>query len=461
MGKTISPTEVSVMVDNENTAEKESLYIGTILYPAPSPYALAISPLVQIKKVFQSLYSSLLRMMWRELLSGEVQKNEAINAVIFLVFLFLCWLTFSFRTASQWIFIIFFIFWFIDNTISHRSFQQGDYIRRVYLQKNKAGNLNWQLQLPKRQPLSMEFSPGQVREISVRRREICGGAFQDKLATVWQGQLLLYDGSDWIFEEDKNLDRVLEAIALIQEILDEPVPVAFEDSHGLGAHALNPISDQEEAGLLRGRKGVGFKRAGHKFHIFSRWRWGDSWQLGKQIVGESGFVLFVMVMVGFMVQIGGILDGFRRGFAGEMVYVEVPPSFGLVMPWQDWRIGLPLLLAIAIMIYQGWHLSRVKHCSVDQYFVRGNLDNKVLGKLPTDQVKAVLAVGREKPQILVLTAEKSLIIPSFQRLEEALTYTCVLTRAIGEFAPAKYESESGELEEREFTTHPGEFGDAP
>jgi hypothetical protein len=378
-------------------------------------------------------------MMWRELLSEKVQKNEAVSAVIFLIFIFLSWLTFTFRTASQWIFILFFIFWFIDNAISHRNFQRGNYIRRVYLQKNDQGNLSWQLQLPKKSPLSMEFNPGQVREISVRRREIRGGAFQDKLATVWQGQLLLYDGSDWIFEEDKNLDRVLEAIAVMREVLGEDVPVAFENSYGLGSHALNVISGQEEEGLLRQRQGVGFKRAGHKCHIFSRWRWGDSWLLAKQIVQESGFVLFVMVMMGFMVQFGGILDGFRRSFAGEMVYIEVPSSFGLVMPWEDWRIGMPLLLAIAIMVYQGWHLSRVKHCSVDRYFVRGNIDNQALGKIPTDKVEAVLTVGQKKPQILVLTADKSLTIPSFQRLEEALTYTCVLTRIINEFALAKQE----------------------
>ncbi|AIE75336.1 MULTISPECIES: hypothetical protein [unclassified Synechocystis] len=445
------------MENNKNIAESEPAYVGTILYPDPSPYALAISPLVQLKKIFQALYTSLLKMMWRELLAEEVQKKEAYNLILFLIFLFLSWLTFTFRTASQWLFIVFFIFWFIDNAISYKNFQGGHYIQRVYLRKNKTGDLSWQLQLPNKAPLFMEFNPGQVQAISVRRREIRGGAFEDKLATVWQGQLLLYDGSDWIFEEDQDLDRVLEAIAKIQKILGEAVPVGFEHSHGLGAYALNPIPAQEEEWLLQKRGAVGLKRTGRKWHIFSRWRWEDSWSLIRQIFRESGFLLFFMLMVGFMVQLGGILDGFRRAFAGEIVYVEVPDNFGLVMPWQDWRIGLPLLLAIAIMIYRGRRLSRVKHCSVDHHFVRANLDNHSLGKLPTDEVEAVLAVGQGKPEVLLLSANKSLLIPSFQRLEEALIYACVLTRAIDEFSPVKNPTEI--LATEESTRHPTEFVD--
>ncbi|MBE9203694.1 hypothetical protein IQ218_09950 [Synechocystis salina LEGE 06099] len=444
------------MADSENIAEPQPVYTGTILYPSPSPYALAITPLVQLKKIFQSLYTSLLKIIWQELWAGEVQNNEAFNLILFLIFLLLAWLTFSFRTASQWLFTLFFIFWFIDNSISQRNFQRGHYIRRVYLCLNRAGNLSWQLQLPQRPPLFMEFNPGQVRAIGVRRREIRGGAFQDKLATVWQGQLLLYDGSDWIFEEDQNLDRVLEAIAVIQGLLQEPVPVGFEASHGPGAYALNPITTQEEARLLQQGKGVGVKRTERKWQIFSRWRWGDSWLLIQQIFRESGFLLFVMLMMGFMVQLGAILDGLRRAFAGEMVYVEIPTNFGLMMPWQDWRIGLPLLLAIALMIYRGWRLSRVKYCAVDQHFVRANLDHHPLGKVPTDAVEAVLTVGQEKPEILVLTATRSLVIPSFQRLEEALTYTCVLSKAIDAFILAKRQVEATET-----TIHPTEFADEP
>jgi hypothetical protein len=444
------------MADKENIAEPQPVYTGTILYPSPSPYALAITPLVQLKKIFQSLYTSLLKVMWQELWAGEVQDNEAFNLILFLIFLLLCWLTFSFRTASQWLFTLFFLFWFIDNSITHRNFQEGHYIRRVYLRRDGPGNLRWQLQLPQSPPLSMEFNPGQVQSIGVQRREIRGGAFQDKLATVWQGQLLLYDGSDWIFEEDQNLDRVLEAIAVIQGLLGEPVPVVFEASHGLGAYALNRITPQEEAQLLQQRQGVGVKRTERKWQIFSRWRWGDSWLLIQQIFRESGFLLFVILMMGFMVQLGAILDGFRRAFAGEMVYVEIPTNFGLVLPWQDWRIGLPLLLAIAVMIYRGWGLSRVKHCAVDQHFVRANLDHQSLGKLTTEAVEAVLTVGREKPEILVLTASHSLVIPSFQRLEEALVYTCALTKAIDAFTLGKHQAEVAET-----TTHPKEFGGEP
>jgi hypothetical protein len=424
------------------------LYQGTILYPRRSAYGTVIFPLVQLKRLFQALYASLLKLMWRELLSGEVPTNENANALAILLFLLLCWLSFAFRTVSQGLLIAFFVFWFLDNLIAQRALKQGQYIHQVYLHQTPTGDLRWQWHPPGRSlgdplrgaPLTMEFKPEQVRLIRVRRQEIRGGAFQDRLAKVWQAQLLLFDGSDWIVEEDQDLEQVRAAIAVLQGVLGE-VPVCFERSYGSGRYALTLISPEERGFLLGSGTVVGRRQSPRQCHLFSRWQWRHSWALVRQIAGESGFLIFVMVMVGFMTQIGGIIEQVRRGFAGNTVYIEIPNSLGFTLPWQDWRLGLGILLAIAVMIYRGWQLSRVKHCTVDQHFLRGSLDNIPLGKLPTQTIEAVLAIDAKPPEILVLGQQGNVILPHFQNLDEALLYTHCLTQAIAQFKMNRFDSE--------------------
>ena len=367
--------------------------------------------------------------MWRELLSGEVPTNENANALAILLFLLLCWLSFTFRTVGQGLLIAFFVFWFLDNLIAQRSLSQGNYIHQVYLSQTATGDLRWQWQPPGRSPRIIEFKPEQIRSIQIRRQEIRGGAFQDRLAKVWQAQLVLFDGSDWIIEEDQSLEQVRKAIAVLQGVLGD-IAVGFEHGYGLGNYALTPISPAEKTLLLQSGNVVGQKQSSRKFHLFSRWQWRHSWALARQIIGESGFLIFVMVMVGLMTQIGSVVEQVRQGFAGNTVYIDVPSSFGFTLPWQDWRMGLGLILAIAVMIYRGWQRSRVKHCTIDQHFLRASLDNHPLGKLPTQDIEAVLAIDANPPEILILSQQDSVILPHFQNLDEALLYTCYLTQAI-------------------------------
>jgi hypothetical protein len=143
-----------------------------------------------------------------------------------------------------------------------------------------------------------------------------------------------------------------------------------------------------------------------------------------------------------MTQIGGIVEQVRRGFAGNDVYINIPSSFGLTWPWQDWRLGLGLLLAIAVMIYRGWRLSRVKHCTLDQHFLRASLDNHPLGKLATQEIEAVLAIDAHPPEILILSEQGSVTLSPFQNLDEALVYTCYLTQAIDQFKTADPDPQS-------------------
>lgn len=411
----------------------QPLYHGTILYPQRSAYAIAITPLVQLKRLFQALYAMVLKLMWRELLTGQTPTDETGNGLAILLFGLLCWLSYVFRAVTQGALIAFFIFWFVDNLIAQQGLRTGRYIQQVSLEQTSTGELRWQGQRPGRSPLIAEFKPEQVQSIWVQRREIRGGAFQDRLANVWQAQLLLFDGSAWIVEEDSNLETVRAAIAIVRPVLGE-VPVKFEHSYGNGDLAFTPLDWEELMGLGALRQSVGRHYSPRKCHVFSRWQWRHGWRLIKHIVAESGFLLFVMVIAGMMTQIGSILEQVRQGFMGSSDYIEISRVFGLAWPWQDWRLGCALLLAIAVMVYRGWQLSRVKHCLLDRHFLRASLDNRPLGKLPIHSIEAVLAIDAQPATVLILAQDGSVTLPAFPDLTDAQLYADYLNQAIAQFA---------------------------
>ena len=54
------------------------LFQGKSIYPQKSVYAILIFPVAQLKKLFQSLYSFLLKVIWAELIQNKKNDNELV-----------------------------------------------------------------------------------------------------------------------------------------------------------------------------------------------------------------------------------------------------------------------------------------------------------------------------------------------------------------------------------------------
>ena len=175
------------------------LYQGKAFYPQKSIYAIFIFPLVQIKKIFQALYNLLLKLMWIELIKGEMKQNDLAGILLFILFIALSWLSFILKNYFQLILIVFIVIWYIDIGIAKQAYQQQKYDRPLQLLQNETGDLLWLLSLPENKILENSFNRGQVREMAIAARPSSGGAFEEKLDEVWQVNLWLYDGSDWVF----------------------------------------------------------------------------------------------------------------------------------------------------------------------------------------------------------------------------------------------------------------------
>jgi hypothetical protein len=103
------------------------LFQGKSIYPQKSVYAILIFPVVQLKKLFQSLYSFLLKVMWAELIEGKKKDNELVGLFLFVMFLILSWLSYVSKAYFSIFFILFFIIWCLDYNFAKSEYQKGKY----------------------------------------------------------------------------------------------------------------------------------------------------------------------------------------------------------------------------------------------------------------------------------------------------------------------------------------------
>ncbi len=430
------------------------IHQGTVIAPRKSEYALIIYPWVQLKRLFESLYRVLVRVMWSELIEGKKKENELVSLLFFLAFCGLSWLSFSFKAAIFPVTVLFFIIWFLDHGIARRAYFRGDYNRPVSLSQTPEGGVHWQCTLSGGRLLQGDFFWEQVREIAIVSRSVTGGAFQDPLDRVWQAKLVLLDHSDWLIEENRDLLTVLNAAKGLQPYTK--TPIIFSGSQGGGDYAEamlgTEINQVFAPGLMPNQlglkptntEGVKCQQSAQKWHIVSRWHFNNhSWQLAKQIFQQSGFLLFVLLTSGFMVKFGGLLHTlFRGGRGDELVVINLSPTLAGLFNLGGGQMLLALGLAIAVMIYRGWQLSRVKHCQLDQHFLRVSVDNQTLGKLQTQQIEAVLVVPNPELQILIVAKNGFILLPKLQQEADTERYATYLGQGLRIFQTYHSNSDS-------------------
>jgi hypothetical protein len=401
------------------------LFQGKSIYPQKSVYAILIFPLVWLKKLFQSLYSFLLKVMWAELIEGKKKDNELAGLFLFVIFLMLSWLSYLSKAYFPIIFTLFFIIWCLDYNFAKSEYRKGKYTIPIKITDKGEERLLWSFALPHQKPLQSELNWGQIRALMIDHRSIYGGSFQEKIGNVWQISLQGFDGSEWVIDEEKTVTQAFNQVRIFTQWID--VPIIFRGSRGHNNYAEYPLDPDIIKFLDSTKPGIEVQTNQQKWHIYSVWRLRHSWALFKQIFQDSGFILFLLVMSKVMLICGQIIDGVIKGFQGNVVILEVPNHL-----FSQWTF-FPFLIAIALMVYKGWQLSRVKHSYLDQNFFKVAIDNQVMGKLNTAEIKAVLFLANPDSEILILTAKEAIIIPKLQTEEDSQLYLHYLQQGIEYF----------------------------
>ncbi|MDX2097375.1 MAG: hypothetical protein SFW36_06325, partial [Leptolyngbyaceae cyanobacterium bins.59] len=206
-------------------------------------YRVLLYPFVALKQSIQFVYEFLLLMV-RNRMKGRRYDDGVFGILIFLFLAIIATLTFLFVKYDQLFFIVFLIIWAID--LFFASYQYKNKLQKVFisLKKRKNDLLYTRIQNHEKKYQEIPFTFRDIIQLSIQSSEILGGAFQSRVATIWQLILEVRGIERLILFENKNIDRVFQEAQSLTRIL-ENVPIRFIYSEGCTVYAQQPIDLRE------------------------------------------------------------------------------------------------------------------------------------------------------------------------------------------------------------------------
>lgn len=374
-------------------------------------YEKIMSPLAQLKKIFAQFYSSLLQIIWNELMTGKKIEDEITNLVLFVIFCLLSFTSYYFQNYLETIIIILAIFWNIDYFIAQNQFM----LMKPGIQVSLEGvNLiDYKLKFSANDVREYQIDLQQIKYINLKQREIEKGAFQEKIGTIWQMCLIGYDQSIYLIDEAKNLSDILQSAYILKNQLN--MPIVFADSLGNNDYAAFSLSNE----TWRRPNNIKCRHINNKWHIYSQWDFHNFWLWLQQIFVESGFFLFVLIMSAFMIKFGTWVEFFLSGLLDiQLPILNIYTAKEWFSPDFDFSDRIELTIAMWLMVYKGWQISRKKQIYIDKYFCKFLTGSKQIAQFSTKQIESILLLNKPQLEILIFDQKKYLILDDFQKKEE-------------------------------------------
>ena len=457
------------------------IFRGSVYSPKRSWFSQLLFPIGQIKVLLQKVYNFLLAIIWTELISGKKIESEVANLILFLVFCVTSLVVYYWEFYRFPILIILVSFWLIDCAIAQKDYnyftQQSSLKLTVKQEKLSVTN-----NLSNKKETTLDFPRYQVKKIAIAQRIIYSHGFQTDIGRLWQVFLYVEDGIPILMDEQKSFSSTLRKAKRLSSLLNVPIfcldsqrlrlpqreapvltkaPVTVgEGSHPYATEALN-LEKVVKCETIK------IEKYPRKWHIFSCWRFRDSWLFLQQIIRQSGFFIFVIIMTNLMVKFGEIINQFIASYRGNQPTII---NLGNIQQWLtpqlDLASYLEILIALAIVIIQGAKMSQpysapdpariefeqesgggfptvrrrslrltvgqTKHIYLDRYSLRYSVSHQKRGEIKTQDIEGVLLMLYPEPSVLLFAEKKAMVIddlPSLasyrylvKRLEEGIEH---------------------------------------
>ena len=378
---------------------------GYIYYPPARVLGQLLFPLAQVKKLFVKIYDFILNSIWSELISGETIDSELVNLLLFFIFCGLSWLFFQFQSYREVIIVCFLILWILDKQISQFDHQKIKNWLPVVINLDNDNLIIKSMRFGS-EVVYLEYNKAEITSSAIAPRLILSHGFQSEIAVTWQTILILSNGAEIIINETKRPETALRRLKPLASQLE--IPIKYVDSEGYHNYAMSDLNweknDKINAVKVEEKKN-------NTWHIYSQWRWQDSWQLLKQILQRSGFFIFVLMMSHFMVNFGGFINsllGSQTLFLDFSYFGQgLIPNFGIT-------IYLELLITIGIIIFEGLIISKSKHIYLDQSSLKYVISHKKQAQLSKEAMEAVLFLPQPTPRVLILGDKQAITIKNLQ-----------------------------------------------
>jgi len=395
---------------------------GRIANPNKNIFFWLVFPLVVIKKYFESLQLFFTRLIWQELTGKKKNENRLIDLSISVFFLFFSAIFYYLEKYENIIFLSFLLIWYFDFLLAHQSYTSHKNKIFFSLDNSSNGKITWQMRGSNSKTAKDIFLAEEVKNIWIAQHQIRGGNFNELLGTVWRVSIGLSTGDERTLGDYKQAIDAFKRSKLLANYFT--APVIFASSQGQGRYAGKKINIDD---VFQDEPQIVTQKKSDRFHIYYRWRLINYWNFIGEIWQKSGLILFILIASNVMFNCGKF---FHNYIVQNTIYF--PNIFDFFMPKFGLIEGLELTLAIALIIYRGWQISRSKHIYIDRDYLEFCLERKSLGKLITKEIETILLIDAIKPTILLLSPQKALTISDFHTEAEYIAFFVKISQAVAE-----------------------------
>ena len=191
-----------------------------IPYVADGVCVKLIYPVAIAKTYVAAVYRKILGLIWDELFKGKTELDQTGNFIAFALFCLFSLLMYHIEEYAGFIILILTTVWLFDVLLAkhkYRNCKRNDLIRllqspqgKIILRKiSHEGEVEYVANL----------SPSEVNHISIFQVDRKGGAFQEKVATVWQSSVRFNDESELLVSEDNDLFQAMKKARYVSKIL--------------------------------------------------------------------------------------------------------------------------------------------------------------------------------------------------------------------------------------------------
>ena len=404
---------------------------GNSFYYKTGLYNKLMFPLVQLKIIFNSLYKSIGQIIWAELIKGKKIDNEITSLILFVIFCILSLIIYYLQNYKDFIFISFIIIWYLDYFFAQNQyFNLKKSVHIKLKQSENSSHIQYSIKFPNHKNVNHKLNSEQIKQIEIIVTEAKGGAFEENMGLIWQCFLMLYNDKSFLINEGKNPNEILNQAEKFNENFKLNLPIIFKSSQGNNKYGEFSLNEDmwQDCNTIRTQINE------RKYHIYSKWSFGNSWNFLKQVFNESGFLLFVIIMSDFMMKFGSWVNFFIGNYLGWKIPVLNIYSMGeWFSPKLDLIDIIEIAIGIVIMIIQGWKISRQKHFYLDKYFLKYFIDNKKITQFSTPKIKTILLFKKPQLSLFILDDEQWLKITELQEKRQFKTILLKLEEGLNKF----------------------------
>ena len=421
---------VFAKVKTQGKARAKLLLSSMVPYDADSFLIKLLYPVAAAKTHVEAVYRKLLAMIWGELFRGESELSQAGNFIAFAIFCVFSYLLFRIEEYIGFVILILASVWILDVFLARQRYRNCRRHEIIRLIINHKRQLTLQKFTPDRKlEYEVHLKPSEVDQVELFQFHRTGGAFKEKVATVWRSTIRFKDGSDLLLSEDNSLQQTNLKARKVSRLLG--VQYTFRHGQNHTEPALTPKPSRNDDYIRVESKADGL-------NIYTKLSSAIRLQFVVMVLKESGFFLFLLIVASVMIKFGALLSFLYARFYGSgMPITNFELSFvsmlSIFKPELDVLDGLEYAVAMALLMRKTWLLARPQYISIDADSTRHFVNDSLAGECKTREIDTISLLTDPEPTIVVLNSNATIEVRNLRTLQEYKSFLLKIRQGVERF----------------------------